>query len=148
MWAWPAKGTGSLYSGLLKLNPELLRAVLTAGDQEERLKLVANAMSRTTDATQKAALAAAAFGKWRHRSCQSTGRRCCFLDKFMATARELGIIVPKDLIDRASKLNDKLNVLSKVMDINISQALVNAAPLLVKGGGRCRTVCQGYQSTF
>ncbi|TKB22977.1 MAG: hypothetical protein E5V67_34640, partial [Mesorhizobium sp.] len=57
------KGTGALYAGLQKLNPQLLQNIINAKDQEERLKLVSDAMAQMTDATQKAALASVVFGK-------------------------------------------------------------------------------------
>ncbi|RWN29341.1 MAG: hypothetical protein EOR96_31955 [Mesorhizobium sp.] len=124
-------GTGALYSKLKELNPELLRAVLSTNDQGERLKLVADAMRDTTDATQKAALATAVFGKGGIEMIRvlDGGRKA--IDDFKRRAADLGLIIPDDLLQRAGELDDKLEVLSKVVDVNLNQALVNAAPLLV-----------------
>jgi len=57
-----AEGTGRLYSGLEKLNPQLLRMLLNTDDQEKRLRLVAEALDRTDNAAQRAALSAALLG--------------------------------------------------------------------------------------
>lgn len=124
-------GTGALYSGLKTLNPELLNAIVSAGDQEQRLRKVAEAFAQTTDATERAAIATAVFGKSGIDMVRvlEGGRNA--IDKLKTAARDLGIIVPDELIERAGELDDKLAVLGKVIDVNISQALVNAAPLLV-----------------
>ncbi|RWN33427.1 hypothetical protein [Mesorhizobium sp.] len=124
-------GTGALYSKLRELNPELLRAVLSTNDQGERLKIVADAMRDTTDATQKAALATAVFGKGGIELVRvlDGGRQA--IDDFKRRAADLGLIIPDDLLQRAGELDDKLEVLSKVIDVNLNQALVNLAPLLV-----------------
>ncbi|RWO20655.1 hypothetical protein [Mesorhizobium sp.] len=128
-------GTGALYSKLKELNPELLRAVLNTNDQGERLKLVADAMRDTTDATQKAALATAVFGKGGIEMIRvlDGGRQA--LDDFKRRAADLGLIIPDDLLQRAGELDDKLEVLSKVVDVNLNQALVNLAPLIVDATG-------------
>ncbi|RWN51382.1 MAG: hypothetical protein EOS04_24220 [Mesorhizobium sp.] len=128
-------GTGALYSKLKELNPELLRAVLNTNDQGERLKLVADAMRDTTDATQKAALATAVFGKGGIEMIRvlDGGRQA--LDDFKRRAADLGLIIPDDLLQRAGELDDKLEVLAKVIDVNLNQALVNLAPLLVDATG-------------
>lgn len=127
------EGTGGLYNGLLKLNPELLKSLLTTEDQEERLKLVSNALAQTTDATQKAALANAVFGKSGIELVRLLDGGAQSIDRLKQTAQDLGIIVPDDLIQRAGELDDKLSLLATVVDVNLSQALVNIAPLLVKG---------------
>ncbi|WP_192355575.1 hypothetical protein [Mesorhizobium mediterraneum] len=132
-------GTGALYSKLKELNPELLRAVLSTEDQGERLKLVADAMRDTTDATQKAALATAVFGKGGIELVRVLDGGGKALDDFKRRAADLGLIIPDDLLQRAGELDDKLEVLAKVIDVNLNQALVNAAPFLVsasEGMGR------------
>ncbi|RWN58762.1 hypothetical protein [Mesorhizobium sp.] len=128
-------GTGALYSKLKELNPELLRAVLNTNDQGERLKLVADAMRDTTDATQKAALATAVFGKGGIEMIRvlDGGRKA--IDDFKRRAADLGLIIPDDLLQRAGELDDKLEVLAKVIDVNLNTALVNLAPLLVDATG-------------
>jgi hypothetical protein len=125
------QGTGAMYAGLKKLNPELLRSVLHATDQEQRLKLVADAMAGMTDATEKAALATAVFGRGGAEMVRVLDKGSQSIEQMKRQAQELGIIIPEDLIARAGELDDKLTTLSKVVDVNLSQALVKAAPLLV-----------------
>lgn len=125
------EGTGALFSGLKNLNPELLKAVLTTTDQGERLKLVADAFKQTTDATDRAALANVVFGKSGIDLVRVFDGGAAALDEFQRKAKDLGLIVPDELIQKAGELDDKLEILAKVIDLNLSQALSNAAPLLV-----------------
>ncbi len=125
------RGQGALYSGLKNLNPQLLQAILNTKDQEERLKLVADAMAKTTDATKQAALATVVFGKGGIEMARILEQGRASIEKFKQTARDLGIIVPDDLLQRAGELDDKLDVLSKVIDVQLGESLIKLAPLLV-----------------
>ncbi|MFD1987975.1 hypothetical protein ACFSOZ_36765 [Mesorhizobium newzealandense] len=124
-------GTGALYAGLKNLNPQLLQNIINAKDQEERLKLVADAMAQTTDATQKAALAAVVFGKGGVEMARFLDQGRASIDAMKKSARDLGIIIPDDLLQRAGELDDKLDVLAKVTHVQLGEALINLAPLLV-----------------
>ncbi|ANN59645.1 hypothetical protein A9174_24960 [Mesorhizobium loti NZP2037] len=126
-----ANGQGALYAGLRNLNPQLLQAILNTKDQEERLKLVADAMANTTDATKQAALATVIFGKGGVEMSRILDQGRASLDKFKQTAKGLGIIIPDDLLQKAGELDDKLDVLSKVIDVQLGEALINAGPGLV-----------------
>jgi hypothetical protein len=124
------KGAGALYAGLKTLNPQLLQNILNTKDQEERLKLVSDALAQTTDATQKAALAAVVFGKGGVQMAQFLDQGRASIDAMKKSAQEIGIIIPDDLLQRAGKLDDQLDVLSTVINSQLSQALINLAPIL------------------
>ncbi|ANN58687.1 hypothetical protein A9174_19345 [Mesorhizobium loti NZP2037] len=126
-----AKGQGALYSGLKNLNPQLLQSILNTKDQEERLKLVADAMSKTSDATEKAALSTVIFGKGGVEMARILEQGRASIDRFKQTAQDLGIIIPDDLLQRAGELDDKLDVLSKVINVQLGESLIKLAPLLV-----------------
>jgi dGTP triphosphohydrolase len=127
------QGTGTMYAGLKKLNPELLRSVLHATDQEQRLKLVADAMAGMTDATEKAALATAIFGRGGAEMVSVLDKGSQSIEEMKRNAAALGIIIPEDLIKRSGELDDQLTTLATVIDVNIKQALAQAGPLLVAG---------------
>lgn len=57
-----AAGKGRLITQLQALNPELLKSLQLATTQEERLRLVADALNRESDASRKAAVSSALFG--------------------------------------------------------------------------------------
>lgn len=137
------QGTGGLYSSLKKLNPELLRAILSTNDQEARLRLVSDAMAGMTSATEKAALVTAVFGKGGLEMVRVLDGGSAALDEMKRRAEGLGIIVPDDLIQRAGALDDQLEVLGKVTMVNLNQALVNLAPLLVAGAEGMASFAQG-----
>ncbi|ESY70007.1 MULTISPECIES: hypothetical protein [Mesorhizobium] len=126
-----ANGQGALYSGLKNLNPQLLQAILNTKDQEERLKLVADAMANTSDATQKAALSTVIFGKGGIEMSRILEQGRASIEKFKQSARDMGIIIPDELLQKAGELDDKLDVLSKVIDVQLGEALINAGPGLV-----------------
>jgi hypothetical protein len=125
------KGTGALFAGLKKLNPALLQSILNTQDQEERLKLVSDALAQTTDATQKAALAAVVFGKGGVDMARFLDQGRASIEAMKKSARDLGLIIPDDLLQKGSKLDDQLDVLSTVISVQLSQALIKLAPLLV-----------------
>ncbi|RWG80950.1 MAG: hypothetical protein EOQ69_19400 [Mesorhizobium sp.] len=125
------KGTGALYAGLKKLNPELLQSIINAKDQEERLNLVADALMNARDATEQAALATTIFGKGGIEMTRILDQGRGSIDRLKQTAKELGIIIPEDLLKKAGELDDKLDLLSKVIDVNVGQSLIRLAPLLV-----------------
>lgn len=128
-------GTGALYAGLKNLNPQLLQSILNTKDQEERLKLVADAMAQTSDATQKAALSTIVFGKGGVEMTRILDQGRASIDKFKKTAKDLGIVIPDDLLEKAGEISDKLIVLAKVINVQLGEALINAAPLLVDAAG-------------
>ncbi|PAP97815.1 hypothetical protein LRP31_23675 [Mesorhizobium mediterraneum] len=140
------QGTGALYSGLKNLNPELLKALLSTHDQNERLRLVADAMKQTTDATKQAALATTVFGKGGIELVRVLDGGAAALDKFKRRAAGLGLIIPDDLLQRAGELDDKLEILSKVIDVNLSQALVHLAPLLVSASEGAARFAQEFNA--
>lgn len=88
-------------------------------------------MANTTDATKQAALATVIFGKGGVEMSRILDQGRASLDKFKQTAKGLGIIIPDDLLQKAGELDDKLDVLSKVIDVQLGEALINAGPGLV-----------------
>jgi hypothetical protein len=124
-------GGGALFSSLKRLNPELLQTLVTTNDQELRLRKVAEAFAQTSDATERAALATAVFGKGGIDMVRVLEGGSQAIAKLKREAKDLGVIVPDELIEKAGMLDDKLAALGKIIDINISQALINAAPILV-----------------
>lgn len=125
-------GTGALYAGLKNLNPVLLQNIVNAKDQEERLKAVADAMMNTKTAAEQAALASVVFGKGGVEMARLLDQGSASIERMKKSAQQMGIIIPDDLLQKAGELDDKLDVLAKVLDVNLSQAAVKAGPLVVK----------------
>lgn len=126
-----AIGKGELVEKLKQLHPELLKNIMAARSQEERLRLVADALDKETDASRKAAIAAAAFGDAGVRMVEMLKGGSAALDDTARKARDLGLVVDRDLIARAEELNDEFSTATRIMDLQFKQALVNLAPILV-----------------
>lgn len=124
-------GKGKMVAALKALNPELLANIQAATSQDERLRLVADALDKESDASRKAAIAAATFGDAGIRMVEMLKGGSAALDDTARKARQLGIIVDRQLIASAETLNDEFSTATKVMDLQFKQALVNLAPILV-----------------
>ncbi|MER9199668.1 hypothetical protein NKH74_10665 [Mesorhizobium sp. M0933] len=126
-----AAGQGPLISGLKALNPELLKAILNAKDQDERLRLVADALGKTTDASSRAALAATVFGRSGVQLVDIFTGGSKAIDGFIERGHEMGIIISGEMLGNVDALSDKLDVMSFAIETNVNAALINMAPLLV-----------------
>lgn len=124
------EGTGALYSGLIKLNPELLRTLLTTETQEGRLKAVAEAMKGTTDATDRAALAVAVFGKSGADMVRVLEGGAGALNDFRAEAERLGLVFTEDDIKRWGEAADRVDRLAFVWNIKFAKILADSAPVI------------------
>ncbi|SFZ82434.1 hypothetical protein SAMN02983003_1075 [Devosia enhydra] len=126
-----AVGKGELVEKLKQLNPQLLANIVATGSQEERLRLVADALEAESDASQKAAIATAVFGDAGVRMVEMLKGGSKALDDTADKARKLGIVVSSDLIARAEELNDEFTTATRVMDMQFKQVLIDLAPLLI-----------------
>lgn len=127
-----SSGTGPLAAGLKRLNPELLKSITLATTQEERLRLVAEAMKAAGSAAERAALSATVFGRGAVDISEVLAGGAAGLDDFIRRAQELGFIIDRELLASSDALDDKLSVLSKAIELNLNQALIHLAPLLVE----------------
>lgn len=124
-------GKGKMIAALQKLNPLLLENIRNADSQEERVRLAADAIDKQSDAAGKAALATTLFGNSGTRLVSVFSGGADAIDKTAQKARELGIIVDRDLIASSDTLGDKVDTLSQVLNTNLNQAFVNLGPVLL-----------------
>ncbi|WP_029042563.1 phage tail tape measure protein [Cucumibacter marinus] len=127
-----AANKGELVENLKVLHPELLKNIQAARSQEERIKLVADALREESDASRRAAIAAAAFGRAGVKMVEVLKGGADELARTAQKARELGIVVDNELIARAEDLNDEFTTATKVMDIQFKQTLIDLAPILIE----------------
>ncbi|MGN6487250.1 MAG: hypothetical protein ACTHLT_05435 [Devosia sp.] len=123
-------GTGRMATALAKLNPELLKNLNAAKSQEERVRLAANAIDAAGSASEKAALSVALFGDSGTKLVDVFNGGAEAIDGAMKKARELGLIIDRDLIARADDLGDEFDTATKVLDLQFKAALVDLAPIL------------------
>lgn len=126
-----ARGQGELFASLQRSNPAMAEQFRLAQGQEERLRAVARAMGEMTGESEKAELAAAAFGRGQVDMVRILGEGERQIDDFVARAREMGLVIDRDLLARAEELSNQMDVASRVIDLNFKQALIELAPTLV-----------------
>lgn len=124
-------GKGKMLTALKALNPALLESVRAATSNEERIKLVADALEKEQDASKRAAIATAAFGDAGAKIASVLAGGAASIDAFQAKARDLGIVVSRDLIAKADELGDEFDTVTKILDVQLKQALINLGPVLV-----------------
>ena len=124
-------GKGKMVASLKELNPALLENIRAATSQEERIKLVAEALSKESDASTKAAIATAAFGDAGAKLADVFSGGAAQIDAMQKKAQSLGLVVANDLIARADELGDEFDTTTKIVDLQLKTALVNLGPILV-----------------
>lgn len=126
-----ATGRGELYSMLRAQNPELLRQIQLAETNEERLRLMTDALRNARSETERNALAQAAFGESGLAVAQMLARQQGGIDGMIASARNLGVVVDEHLIRNSERMATEMETASRIMDLNMKQAFIDLAPILV-----------------
>ena len=117
---------GALYSKLRKNNPEMLTQLKGAKNNSEAFTLLMDALDKTSDATEKAALSTIAFGGAGQMMILASKGGSKTLNELGNAAERFGVISNEDAA-KAEGLNDSLDNMSKSI-----QGLINVgyAPLL------------------
>lgn len=126
-----AENKGKMVGALKALNPELLASIQNATTQEERLRLAADAIDQATSASEKAAISTALFGDAGLKLVSVFEGGASAMDVAAVKARELGIVVDRELIARADELGDEFDTATQIMDLQFKQSLIGLAPLLI-----------------
>jgi lysophospholipase L1-like esterase len=126
-----AEGKGRLVSQLKVLNPELLTAIQNATNQADRIRAVADAIAAETDASRKAAIARAAFGSEGVKLVAVLEQGADKIDAMIAKAKEMGLVVSREMIEKADELGDRFDLASEIVDNKLKEAFIRLAPLLV-----------------
>lgn len=125
-----AAGKGELVEKLKVLNPELLKSIQNAKTQEERFKLVAEAVRKAGSATEKAAIATSVFGEGGGELVRVLDKGADGLDAMADKAERLGLIVDRKLLQQAEELQNEYGNLTAVIDTQLKQAFIDLAPVL------------------
>lgn len=121
-------GTGALYTYLSKTDKALMSQVQSARSTDEALDLVFKAMQKVASSSDRAALAAAAFGR--------SGQRITIMaddyERLRKEARDLGLVIDKNLIANAEEANDKLDTMSRIIQTQLISSVIELAPEIQK----------------
>lgn len=128
-----AANQGELYTRLKDLNPELIEMLRNTVDNDARLRILTKALQEAETATQRSTIAYAAFGRGGADVARMLVRQADGMDGMIARAKELGLVVDEDLIRSAEDMENQFGQASKVIDLQLKQAFIGLAPVLLEG---------------
>ena len=105
-------GTGSLYTILNKNNKALLEQLQAAGNTDQAFNILMGSMAGMANQTDRAALAAAAFGRGSAKMTIMLKGGIAGLNQMRQEARDLGLVIDDALIRNSEAANDKLSTLA------------------------------------
>ncbi|GGA47266.1 hypothetical protein [Pelagibacterium lentulum] len=140
-------GQGELATFLDKTNKSLLEQLQLATTQEERLRLIADAVANATSAEEKATIARAAFGRSGMDMVRILKDGADGLDDFTKRAREMGIVVDREVIARAEEMNNELGVANRIIRHDLMVAFVDLAPVVIEAARAIGTVARAIRDT-
>jgi hypothetical protein len=106
-------------------------ASLAAMPLDKALGVVADKMSSIENPAKRAALATELFGKSGLAMVNMLADGSSGLNAMADEAEKLGVVINRDVIENAAAAADKLDAMSMVISANLTEALVNLAPLLI-----------------
>lgn len=119
-------GMGPLVTGLKKLNPELLEAITNAKSQKEAFDILSDGIANAASATEKAAIANAAFGRSGITMVELARDGAAGLELQAQKARELGLVIENELIAKAEIYDDKLDQLSRRIKATFGSTVIDS----------------------
>ena len=121
-------GTGALITFLKNSNVELLNSIQNASSFDEAFDLVTKTLRETTSATDRAALANAAFGR---SGSLIAANMIPSLEEVRQKFRDLGLTISADLLFKAEETNDAMTVLSATIRNNFTKAVLENADAIL-----------------
>ena len=124
-------GTGAAKNALEEMGLEA--SELTSIPIDDALKVVADGMANITSPTERAALAAALFGREGVAMVNMLRAGSEGLSEMQAAANSAGAVIDEELIRSSEEAQTRLDAASRVIRAQLSVALAELAPLLVAG---------------
>lgn len=124
-------GTGAAKRALEQLNLEA--SDLTSIPLEDALNVVADRMADIESPTERAALAAALFGREGVAMVNMLREGAAGLDEMRKGARDAGAVIDEDLIRNAEEAQTRLDAAARVIKAQLSVALADLVPIIVAG---------------
>lgn len=142
------RGTGELEYKLKDLNPELLTQLQNTRDTEQAMDALFRAMSKTVNPMEKAALAAAAFGKSGVKMVNMVREGYAEMQRLREEANRLGIVLDEKLIKKAERVNDEFSKMEQVIKVNLTAAILEFSPELTAFSELFATLAQKIANTW
>lgn len=106
-------------------------AALSAMPVDEALGIIADKLAAVENPAQRATLATDLFGKSGLAMVNMLADGSAGLNAMADEAEKLGVVINRDVIENAAAAADQLDAMSMVISANLTQALLNLAPLLL-----------------
>ena len=124
-----AGGTGPLVSGLKNINPELLKNLQASESVSQSLDLIVGAMRNAETATERAAIANAAFSRSGLKLANIADLSGSQIEKLKEEMRQNGLIT-KEQAEQSEAYNDAMNSLKRTMQGILQTVLLPLVPKL------------------
>ena len=128
-------GVGPLVSGLKNMDAALLENIKAAKGQDEAFQIVADAIKNAKTATERAAIANAAFSRSGVAMVKMLEEGAQGLAEMEATARSLGIIMEEDLVRSAEQYDDALSDLQKRIKATFGRGVLKTIKTVMDEAG-------------
>lgn len=126
-----AQGQGEAKAALKQLGIELTDAHGRLRPAEDLLLDLADALAGLEDQGERVRLAFKLFDSEGVALVNMLQRGRAAVEEMRAEARELGIVLDERLVRGAGEANDRLAAMQRIVDVQLSGALVDLAPVLV-----------------
>ena len=124
--------TGSMYEYLHKVDEELINQLLATKTTNEALDIYINKLTNAASASEKAALAAAGFGRSGVSLVNIVRGGSEEVEKLRQTFKDLGLEIDEDLIRNSEVAKDRLTDLTTVIKTRLTSAATMLAPAIAK----------------
>jgi hypothetical protein len=142
-------GSGALATILKRTNPELLQQLTTTTDLERQFGLMTQAISGAANQQDALALSAAGFGRGAGAKLATVALQGAdAFEKLRQRARDAGVVFDEAIVRDAGAAADELELLSRILQANLQQALLSATPLLVSFSEQMAEAAQGASLLF
>ncbi|MCF6304409.1 MAG: hypothetical protein L3J33_03450 [Rhodobacteraceae bacterium] len=142
------QGTGEAKAALEELEIEFYNADGTARDIVDVLGSVSNAMSKMTEQTDMNRIAMKLFDSEGVAMVNMLRSGEDSMNDLRAEAKRLGVVIDEDLIRKAEGAQTELDLLSRVMNAQVSTALVNLMPLILSVGRALVNISRAAGTAF
>lgn len=122
--------TGSLVEFLDKYDSSMVSALQATRNTDEALDLVLNTMAGMESQTDRAALAAAAFGRSGVALTNIVRDGAGGLAEMRDEAQRLGLVIPESMTRQAEAANDALNRMGRIVGVSLDKVLISLAPTI------------------
>ena len=123
-----ARSSSETQTALKDLDPALLANLRSLNSVEDQLALGFRALAGYSDQSKRAAVAAALFGRAGVEMTVAVKEGIVAFEGLQQKARSLGLVIREDLLRNAEDAKDELNILARVIGVNVTAAILEAAP--------------------